>query len=492
MNDSIDIPDETADQSMSSESELEQLRKENKQLKAVLNKILPSKASMKGKEITWPIGYVIAADNSSRGSDFIETIEKIILKNQYKIEECHKDFVRRSVEDQQDRRKPEELRMISLEKVPRKILQVFPTTTLDKSLPDIELNKNKSISELLNTLGREERSIRYEADDDMVVNNLTKSERQEAASQKIEDAKEELAKLKMTCFNCGKYKPGHKARDCPLPFNQRKVNSCYQRMNELEEIIAAAGGNEKKSIDNKPIPTTPSAPPKPQEKSYSKTFSPGKMSDELYEALGIDEQELPPWIYAMREIGYPAGWLRTIRKQQEKPLQVIEHKHRDNQTKSDEFREAYTFDTDKLISYEGYNIPASSSMEDHNPSSYNEKHSLINMKKHLNAINIRVTTQIEALINSDEPAVKKQKIANDEGIETAEDSYEEKEDFVFEENRQFTKVTADDASHKGLPSLTAFSKGVADFHRNMVDLTPTENRGRFKKLRALLKRKHKA
>ena len=113
------------------------------------------------------------------------------------------------------------------------------------------------------------------------------------------------------------------------------------------------------------------------------------------------------------------------------------------------------------------------------------------MKKHLNAINIRVTTQIEAMVNAEEPAMKKQKLANDEGIETADDSYEEKEDFVFDENRQFNKVTVDDSSHKGLPSLTAFSKGVADFQRNMVDLTPTENRGTFKKLRALLKRKHK-
>ena len=192
--------------------------------------------------------------------------------------------------------------------------------------------------------------------------------------QKIEDAKEELAKLKMTCFNCGKYKPGHKARDCPVPYNQRKVNSNYQLMNnnflknlnftlknksnffekflhELEETITAAGGNEKKSIDNKPIPTTPSAPPKPIDKSYSKKYTPGRISDELYEALGIDELELPPWIYAMREIGYPAGWLRTIREQQEKPLQVIENENQENQTKSDEFREAYTFDTDKLISY---------------------------------------------------------------------------------------------------------------------------------------------
>ena len=36
---------------------------------------------------------------------------------------------------------------------------------------------------------------------------------------------------------------------------------------------------------------------------------PGKISDQLREALGINENQLPPFIYIMRKYGYPKGWL---------------------------------------------------------------------------------------------------------------------------------------------------------------------------------------
>ena len=33
-------------------------------------------------------------------------------------------------------------------------------------------------------------------------------------------------------------------------------------------------------------------------------------SDDLREALGIQENQLPPYIYMMRLHGYPPGWMR--------------------------------------------------------------------------------------------------------------------------------------------------------------------------------------
>lgn len=36
---------------------------------------------------------------------------------------------------------------------------------------------------------------------------------------------------------------------------------------------------------------------------------PGVISDKLREALGIGKDQLPPYIYRMRSIGYPPGWL---------------------------------------------------------------------------------------------------------------------------------------------------------------------------------------
>ena len=34
------------------------------------------------------------------------------------------------------------------------------------------------------------------------------------------------------------------------------------------------------------------------------------MSDALREALGMKENELPSWVYKMRNAGYPPGWLK--------------------------------------------------------------------------------------------------------------------------------------------------------------------------------------
>lgn len=33
-------------------------------------------------------------------------------------------------------------------------------------------------------------------------------------------------------------------------------------------------------------------------------------SEELQEALGISDRHLPPFVYRMRELGYPPGWLK--------------------------------------------------------------------------------------------------------------------------------------------------------------------------------------
>ena len=39
-------------------------------------------------------------------------------------------------------------------------------------------------------------------------------------------------------------------------------------------------------------------------------LKPGLPSRNLQEALGLRENQLPPYIYRMREVGYPPGWLK--------------------------------------------------------------------------------------------------------------------------------------------------------------------------------------
>lgn len=38
-------------------------------------------------------------------------------------------------------------------------------------------------------------------------------------------------------------------------------------------------------------------------------YTPGKLSGELLEALGLPENGIPVHVYRMREIGYPRGWI---------------------------------------------------------------------------------------------------------------------------------------------------------------------------------------
>nr|5LXR_B Chain B, Zinc finger CCHC domain-containing protein 8 [Homo sapiens]5LXY_C Chain C, Zinc finger CCHC domain-containing protein 8 [Homo sapiens]5LXY_D Chain D, Zinc finger CCHC domain-containing protein 8 [Homo sapiens]5LXY_F Chain F, Zinc finger CCHC domain-containing protein 8 [Homo sapiens]5LXY_H Chain H, Zinc finger CCHC domain-containing protein 8 [Homo sapiens]5LXY_J Chain J, Zinc finger CCHC domain-containing protein 8 [Homo sapiens]5LXY_L Chain L, Zinc finger CCHC domain-containing len=42
----------------------------------------------------------------------------------------------------------------------------------------------------------------------------------------------------------------------------------------------------------------------------SMRFKPGVISEELQDALGVTDKSLPPFIYRMRQLGYPPGWLK--------------------------------------------------------------------------------------------------------------------------------------------------------------------------------------
>lgn len=43
---------------------------------------------------------------------------------------------------------------------------------------------------------------------------------------------------------------------------------------------------------------------------FNRTSLPTPHSEELQDALGVTEKTLPPFIYRMRQLGYPPGWLK--------------------------------------------------------------------------------------------------------------------------------------------------------------------------------------
>lgn len=97
------------------------------------------------------------------------------------------------------------------------------------------------------------------------------------------------------CFNCGSY--SHAMKDCPKPrdnvaiSNARKQHNLKRNQSNVNRV---------------------------QNRYYQKT--PGKFDDlkagvlgpETRQCLGIGENDPPPWLHRMRELGYPPGYLDVV------------------------------------------------------------------------------------------------------------------------------------------------------------------------------------
>lgn len=97
------------------------------------------------------------------------------------------------------------------------------------------------------------------------------------------------------CFNCGSY--SHALKDCPKPRDNVAISNARKQHNLKRNQSNAS---------------------RVQNRYYQKT--PGKFDDlkagvlgpETRECLGIGENDPPPWLHRMRELGYPPGYLDVV------------------------------------------------------------------------------------------------------------------------------------------------------------------------------------
>ncbi|XP_053557739.1 zinc finger CCHC domain-containing protein 8 [Bombina bombina] len=156
---------------------------------------------------------------------------------------------------------------------------------------------------------------------------------------------------KPCCFNCGSEE--HQMRDCPKPRDNAHINM------KRKEFMDACGDSTNQNSQQR-------YHAEEVEERFGK-FKPGFISDELQDALGISDKNLPPFIYRMRQLGYPPGWLKEAeletsglslydgKDSSEGELEEAESKMR-NQNVS--------YDVSKLINYPGFNISTPSGMSD--------------------------------------------------------------------------------------------------------------------------------
>ena len=114
-----------------------------------------------------------------------------------------------------------------------------------------------------------------------------------------EDSPSETMKIKkpsQECFNC--MATNHKITECPIKYDQERIQ--LNRKNFASQSMAAK--DQAVLFSNRYTDE--------EHNKHNRGFTPGKISDNLREALQLNKKQLPPYIYIMRELGYPIGWLK--------------------------------------------------------------------------------------------------------------------------------------------------------------------------------------
>jgi len=139
-----------------------------------------------------------------------------------------------------------------------------------------------------------------------------------------------------SCFNCG---GSHNLADCKEEKDHRRIGK-----NRREFMNKNAGmNNARYHVDD------------PQKFGH---LAPGLPSKRLSEALGLRKDHLPAYIYKLREMGYPPGWLKHAEISHSGMALYLEEGRKVDTGEEGEVVEAsdkMQYDTKKLVSWPGFN-----------------------------------------------------------------------------------------------------------------------------------------
>ncbi|KAL5016700.1 hypothetical protein ScPMuIL_006289 [Solemya velum] len=148
---------------------------------------------------------------------------------------------------------------------------------------------------------------------------------------------------KQSCFNCG---GDHRISDCQLPRDMQRINE--NKRNFMAQRSPMQKGSRYHKDDQIEV----------------QRFQPGKISTDLQEALGISDKELPLYIYKMRELGYPPGWLKEA-EHVTSGLVLFDKDGREVSLRGDKMEEGEVKDAipfedkvnlEKIIEYPGFTV----------------------------------------------------------------------------------------------------------------------------------------
>ncbi|XP_041347941.1 zinc finger CCHC domain-containing protein 8-like [Gigantopelta aegis] len=161
-------------------------------------------------------------------------------------------------------------------------------------------------------------------------------------------AQKRQQKPKQECWNCG---GEHMLNECQMPRDQRRISQKKNEFNiaKSQKFPGGKSGSSRYHVDS-------------DDDSFRfSRYKPGHISDDLREALGLASNQLPSYIYRMRMLGYPPGWLAEA--QMDTSGLVIFDKHGKESTESgsgsgdcDDSAAAVALDLEKIIEYPGFTV----------------------------------------------------------------------------------------------------------------------------------------
>ncbi|XP_067293807.1 zinc finger CCHC domain-containing protein 8 isoform X2 [Pseudorasbora parva] len=141
------------------------------------------------------------------------------------------------------------------------------------------------------------------------------------------------------CFNC--CSEAHQLRDCPEPKDMARINEKRKEFSQNNNQ-----SNQRYHAEE-------------VEERFAK-YKPGIMSQDLHDALGITVNTLPPFIYRMRELGYPPGWLKEA-EMENSGLMLYDGSNDGDENNSSQ---KISYDVSKLVDFPGFNVSTPPNIRD--------------------------------------------------------------------------------------------------------------------------------
>ena len=133
---------------------------------------------------------------------------------------------------------------------------------------------------------------------------------------------------KKTCFNCD---------------GDHSLNECTKRRD-----LARISMKRKEFMESKTYSSDSRYHQDQAKFEQYQHFKPGVISDELRKALNLANHDLPPFIYRMRMLGYPPGWLPG---NHDSGIVMYGKEGKEESNKNEQL------DSEKFVHYPGFNVP---------------------------------------------------------------------------------------------------------------------------------------